>query len=100
MHPGQILPTLLEAGLRVETMEWWTNGFTERTPFLNAVKDGAKPWDKCIVVLRVSIQYIHARPGARMRTASLQGEFLSKKQKYCREAMRCWKHWLDYGMTT
>jgi len=41
-----ITEPLLAAGLRVEMMEWWTGGFTDRTPFTDAVADkGAKPWD-------------------------------------------------------
>jgi len=41
-----ITDALLEAGLRVEAMEWWTGGFTEREPFEKAVTNGgSKPWD-------------------------------------------------------
>jgi len=41
-----IAPALVEAGLRVESMEWWTGGFTAREPFLKAIEEtGAKPWD-------------------------------------------------------
>jgi pimeloyl-ACP methyl ester carboxylesterase len=41
-----IYPALLNAGLRVEAMEWWTGGFTAREPFTRAITDsGAKPWD-------------------------------------------------------
>jgi len=40
-----ITDALLKAGLRVEAMEWWTGGFTEREPFEKAVGGGAKPWD-------------------------------------------------------
>jgi len=41
-----VVPALLEAGLRVEAMEWWTGGFTERAPFTKAIaEDGAQPWD-------------------------------------------------------
>eukprot|EP00908_Phaeocystis_cordata_P020743 Transcript_32401.p2 GENE.Transcript_32401~~Transcript_32401.p2 ORF type:complete len:458 (+),score=211.60 Transcript_32401:185-1375(+) len=40
-----IAPTLVEAGLQVEAMEWWTGGFTAREPFLKAVEGGAQPWD-------------------------------------------------------
>jgi len=37
---------LLEAGLEVEAMEWWTGGFTDREPFEKAITEGgAKPWD-------------------------------------------------------
>lgn len=42
-----IIPSLVEAGLRVEAMEWWTGGFTERQPFLTELEkaDGREPWD-------------------------------------------------------
>lgn len=40
-----VTPKLVAAGLRVEAMEWWTGGFTERGPFTEAVAKGAKPWD-------------------------------------------------------
>lgn len=41
-----ITDELLKAGLRVEAMEWWTGGFTDRLPFEDAVANGGKkPWD-------------------------------------------------------
>lgn len=40
-----IAPTLTEAGLRVEAMEWWTGGFTDRKPILDKIEAGEKPWD-------------------------------------------------------
>ena len=40
-----VTDALLSAGLRVEAMEWWTGGFTDRQPFTAAVEGGAKPWD-------------------------------------------------------
>tara|TARA_B110001452_G_scaffold133972_1_gene111394 strand:- start:1468 stop:2835 length:1368 start_codon:yes stop_codon:yes gene_type:complete len=40
-----VVPALLEAGLRVEAMEWWTGGFTAREPFLRKIEEGAAPWD-------------------------------------------------------
>ena len=41
-----ITEPLLAAGLRVEMMEWWTGGFTDRTPFTEAIAEGGKqPWD-------------------------------------------------------
>ena len=36
---------LVEAGLRVEAMEWWSGGFTARAPITEAIENGAKPWD-------------------------------------------------------
>mmetsp|Transcript_35587 Transcript_35587/g.105508 ORF Transcript_35587/g.105508 Transcript_35587/m.105508 type:complete len:448 (+) Transcript_35587:56-1399(+) len=37
---------LLDAGLRVEAMEWWSGGFTARAPFTEAISAGkAEPWD-------------------------------------------------------
>jgi len=41
-----VTDALTNAGLRVEAMEWWTGGFTDRAPFERAIReDGAKPWD-------------------------------------------------------
>ena len=42
-----IVPALLQAGLRVEAMEWFTGGFTARAPFLAALEADpeATPWD-------------------------------------------------------
>ena len=41
-----ITEPLLKAGLRVDMMEWWTGGFTERQPFTDACTErDAKPWD-------------------------------------------------------
>ena len=40
-----VVPALLEAGLRVEAMEWWTGGFTARAPCLEKVEAGAQQWD-------------------------------------------------------
>lgn len=42
-----IVPSLVEAGLQVEAMEWWTGGFTDRTPFLKTLEadPSATPWD-------------------------------------------------------
>mmetsp|Transcript_148782 Transcript_148782/g.270793 ORF Transcript_148782/g.270793 Transcript_148782/m.270793 type:complete len:512 (-) Transcript_148782:120-1655(-) len=40
-----VAPKLVEAGLRVEAMEWWTGGFTDRKPILEKVEAGADPWD-------------------------------------------------------
>jgi len=42
-----IIPSLLEAGLRVEAMEWWTGGFTARRPFIEALEANTSntPWD-------------------------------------------------------
>jgi len=41
-----ITDALLEAGLRVEAMEWWTGGFTARAPFERAISEGGEePWD-------------------------------------------------------
>jgi len=41
-----ITDALTGAGLRVEAMEWWTGGFTDRTPFERAIREGeAQPWD-------------------------------------------------------
>jgi len=41
-----ITDALLAAGLRVEAMEWWTGGFTDREPFTEAItSSGAEPWD-------------------------------------------------------
>jgi len=42
-----IVQPLLDAGLRVEAMEWWTGGFTARGPFVRALEADASqtPWD-------------------------------------------------------
>ena len=42
-----VAPQLVEAGLRVEAMEWWTGGFTARRPFLEKLeRDGSStPWE-------------------------------------------------------
>lgn len=41
-----VMPKLVEAGLRVEAMEWWTGGFTAREPFTKLIEqEEAKPWD-------------------------------------------------------
>jgi len=41
-----ITDALTEAGLRVEACEWWTGGFTDRSPFEKAVSSGSgTPWD-------------------------------------------------------
>merc|ERR1712176_1038016 len=40
-----IAPHIAEAGLRVDAMEWWTGGFTDRKPILDKVQAGEKPWD-------------------------------------------------------
>ena len=41
-----ITEPLLAAGLQVEMMEWWSGGFTDRTPFITAItEEGAEPWD-------------------------------------------------------
>ena len=41
-----ITQPLLDAGLRVEAMEWWTGGFTDREPFTKAIEEGkAQPWE-------------------------------------------------------
>ena len=41
------MPALTEAGLRVEALEWWTGGFTDRTPILEALEadPDATPWE-------------------------------------------------------
>jgi len=42
-----IAPQLVEAGLRVEAMEWWTGGFTARRPFVDKLErdSSATPWE-------------------------------------------------------
>jgi len=42
-----VIDELLAAGIRVEAMEWWTGGFTDRTPFTQKLKadESATPWD-------------------------------------------------------
>ncbi len=41
-----ITDKLTSAGLRVEAMEWWTGGFTDRDPFTEAVSaERGTPWD-------------------------------------------------------
>ena len=42
-----IAPKLVEAGMHVEAMEWWTGGFTGREPFIKALAadPSATPWD-------------------------------------------------------
>jgi len=42
-----IAPQLADAGLRVEAMEWWTGGFTDRKPFLEHLEreTGSTPWE-------------------------------------------------------
>ena len=42
-----IIPSLVDAGLRVDAMEWWTGGFTARRPFIEALEKDASstPWD-------------------------------------------------------
>jgi pimeloyl-ACP methyl ester carboxylesterase len=42
-----VLPSLTAAGLHVEAMEWWTGGFTDRAPFLQALEadPSVTPWD-------------------------------------------------------
>jgi len=42
-----VLPTLVEAGLEVHAMDWWTGGFTDRQPILSKLQADpqATPWD-------------------------------------------------------
>jgi len=41
-----IAPQLVDAGLRVEAMDWWTGGFTDRRPFVDklAADPSSTPW--------------------------------------------------------
>lgn len=41
-----VIPALVEAGLEVHAMDWWTGGFTDREPFTQKLQDdpNATPW--------------------------------------------------------
>ena len=42
-----MLPELVEAGLEVHACDWWTGGFTQRKPGLDAIEanPALQPWD-------------------------------------------------------
>jgi len=42
-----VLPQLVEAGLEVHAMDWWTGGFTDRVPFTKKLESdpSATPWE-------------------------------------------------------